>query len=96
MAHFTRSRARGRGGWFHNRRGQHATDVAASPSPPVGKLIENISESDIHDEHAESTERLSITNTKLIASYNWLDGSSTIAIPGLHYPKPSVPLAELC
>lgn len=75
---------RGRGGLIPRNRSQQASDIVASPSPPVGELIEVISEGSILDEYAKSSSRPAITGTKLIASYNWLDERAKIIIPGTH------------
>lgn len=55
-----------------------------SPWPPVGELIETISEGSTLKQYEEPGSRPVITGARLIASYNWLDEGAKIIIPGKH------------
>lgn len=47
--------------------------VAASPSPPLGKLIQTLRADDLEDEAREFKDLVQIYNARTIASYNWVD-----------------------
>ncbi|GAB0137454.1 hypothetical protein EsDP_00005718 [Epichloe bromicola] len=65
-----------------------------SPWPPVGELIETISEGSTLEQYEEPRSRPVITGTRLIASYNWLDEGAKIIIPGK--PPLWAPLSGRC
>ena len=59
--------------------------VAASPSPPLGELIQTLRADDLEDEAMEFKDLAQIYNARTITSYNWVDKAlpgSTILNPG--------------
>jgi hypothetical protein len=57
--------------------------VSSVPPPPLGKLIGSLTKYDLEKDARLYTDKASIQDCGLVASYNWLNKSdSTIVIPG--------------
>ncbi|KAH7152728.1 hypothetical protein EDB81DRAFT_432539 [Dactylonectria macrodidyma] len=66
--------------------------VSASPTHPLGEVIENVSRANLAN--SQKIDRAEISDTKLIASYNWVtDSAPKIMIPGKppRYTPPTHP-----
>ncbi|KAL7793694.1 hypothetical protein V8C37DRAFT_415584 [Trichoderma ceciliae] len=66
----------------HKGRRGHGGSWGESPPPPLGDLIETIDQKGLED-NGEGNVRFGITESKLIASYNWADQKAPkIIVPG--------------
>jgi hypothetical protein len=75
--------------WNKNKR-----KTPETPAPLRGKLLKSWHVDELQSEAANWREAAKITDTELLASYNWLDGGSnepTIVVPG---GKPRKTIAE--
>lgn len=60
-----------------------ADRVSPVPPPPLGKLIQALDKHDLEKDATSYTDKASIQDCKLVASYNWLDKNDpTIIVPG--------------
>ncbi|KAL7947484.1 hypothetical protein V8C42DRAFT_317921 [Trichoderma barbatum] len=75
-------RWRGRGGYQDIRPRNPLAQSEESPPPPLGQLIEVINQKDLEDTSGDNT-RFGITESEMIASYNWADHKAPkIIVPG--------------
>lgn len=75
-------RWRGRGGHQDIRPRNPLAQSEESPPPPLGELIETIKQKDLEDTSGENV-GFGITESKLVASYNWADQKTPkIIVPG--------------
>ncbi|KAF1814037.1 geranylgeranyl pyrophosphate synthetase [Eremomyces bilateralis CBS 781.70] len=66
-----------------------------TPSPPYGTLLKSIEVKDLDGESTSFSQTATITDSRLVASYNWVDGNTvepTILVPGK--PPRWTPLTE--
>lgn len=81
---YYRSSWRGRGGGYmpDTRPVNPLVQTKASPPPPLGELVEAINRSQLKNT-SEDDVTYGITETELIASYNWADQKAPkIIVPG--------------
>lgn len=73
---------RGRGGHQDIRPRNPLVQSEESPPPPLGELIEVINREDLRDTSGKNI-HFGITESELVASYNWADQKSPkIIVPG--------------
>ncbi|KAM4064368.1 geranylgeranyl pyrophosphate synthetase [Hirsutella rhossiliensis] len=73
----------GRWGTSRDRGARSGTDYQPSPPPPLGELIKTLPLNDTGSVVSDGEEDCGISNTRLVASYSWMNGpGAKIVVPG--------------
>lgn len=57
--------------------------IRTPPAPPLGNLLEQLTQDQFNEDKHDAEGKIEITDTKLLASYNWMDAEDpTIVFPG--------------
>lgn len=58
--------------------------IVTPPAPPLGDLLSQVTPEECIEGERDSQMRIQITDTRLLASYNWVDaGGPSIVFPGM-------------
>jgi hypothetical protein len=70
--------------------------ITTPPAPPLGLLLEQLTPAQCADDGTGARDKVEITDTKFLASYNWMDARDpSIVCPGrFNREEPNMVIAD--